>query len=77
LKSMKVNFNIFPGQHNHQIWTWLNHSGQFWRLEWGIDSHLQHLWSNLKMFFNEIGIKFRYRLFKTCMSPFQEELRLY
>jgi hypothetical protein len=33
LKSMKVNFNIFPGQHNHQIWTSLNHSGQLWRLE--------------------------------------------
>jgi hypothetical protein len=30
LKSMKVNFNIFPGQHNHQIWTSLNHSDQFW-----------------------------------------------
>jgi hypothetical protein len=23
---------IFPGQHNHQIWISLNHSGQFWRL---------------------------------------------
>jgi hypothetical protein len=33
LKSMKVNFSIFPGQHNHL----------FWRLEWGTDSHLQHL----------------------------------
>jgi hypothetical protein len=32
LKSMKVNFNIYPGQHNHRIWTSLNHSGQFWRL---------------------------------------------
>jgi hypothetical protein len=42
-KSMKVNFNIFPGQHYHQIWTALNHSGQFWRLEWGTDSHLQLL----------------------------------
>jgi hypothetical protein len=29
LKGMKVNFNIFPGQHNHQIWISLNHSGQF------------------------------------------------
>jgi hypothetical protein len=37
---MKVTFNIFPGQHNHQIWISLNHSGQFWRLDWGIDSHL-------------------------------------
>jgi hypothetical protein len=27
LKSMKVSFNIFPGQHGHQIWTLLNHSG--------------------------------------------------
>jgi hypothetical protein len=26
------NFNIFPGQHNHQILTSLNHCGQFWRL---------------------------------------------
>jgi hypothetical protein len=33
LKSMKVNFSIIPGQHNHQIWTSLNHSGQFWRQE--------------------------------------------
>jgi hypothetical protein len=33
LKSMKVNFSIFPGQHNHQISTSLNHSGQFCRLE--------------------------------------------
>jgi hypothetical protein len=41
-KSMKVNF-IFPGQYNHQIWTSLNHSGQFWRQEWGTDSNLQHL----------------------------------
>jgi hypothetical protein len=37
------NFNIFPGQHSHQIWTLLNHSGLFWRLVWGTDSHLQHL----------------------------------
>jgi hypothetical protein len=34
LKSMKVNFNIFPGQHNHQMWTSLNHSGQLRKLEW-------------------------------------------
>jgi hypothetical protein len=40
---IKANFSIFPGQHTHQIWTLLNHSGQFWRLEWGTDSHLQHL----------------------------------
>jgi hypothetical protein len=33
LKSMKVNFSIFPGLHNHL----------FWRLVWGTDSHLQHL----------------------------------
>jgi hypothetical protein len=32
-KSMKVNFSIFPGQHNHL----------FWRLVWGTASHLQHL----------------------------------
>jgi hypothetical protein len=44
LKGMKVNFNIFAGQHNHQIWTSLYHSGQFWRLEKGTDSHFQHLW---------------------------------
>jgi hypothetical protein len=43
LKSMKVNFSIFPGQHYHHIWTSLNHSGQFWRVEWGSDNHLQHL----------------------------------
>jgi hypothetical protein len=40
---MKANFNTFPGQHNHQIWTPLNHSGQFLRLEWGTDSRLQLL----------------------------------
>jgi hypothetical protein len=28
LKSMKVNFNTFPGQHNHQIWASMNHSSQ-------------------------------------------------
>jgi hypothetical protein len=33
LKSMKVNFNMFPGQHNHQILTTLNHFGQFWKQE--------------------------------------------
>jgi hypothetical protein len=38
-----VNFNIFPGQNNHQIWTSLNHSGQFRRLDWGTDSHVQYL----------------------------------
>jgi hypothetical protein len=43
LKSMKVNFNIFPGQYNYHVWTSLNHSSQFWRLELGTDSHLQHL----------------------------------
>jgi hypothetical protein len=32
LKSMKLNFNIISGQHNHQIWMSLNHYGQFWRL---------------------------------------------
>jgi hypothetical protein len=42
LKSMKVNFNIFPHQHNNHIWTSMNHSDQFWRLEWGTDSHFQH-----------------------------------
>jgi hypothetical protein len=35
--------SIFPDQHNHRIWTPMEHSGQFWRLEWGPDSHLQHL----------------------------------
>jgi hypothetical protein len=33
LKNMMVNFTIFPGQHNHQIRTSFNHSGQFWRLD--------------------------------------------
>jgi hypothetical protein len=36
----------------------LNHSGQFWRPEWGTDSHL-HLWSNLTVFCKKNGIKFR------------------
>jgi hypothetical protein len=36
LKSMKV--NIFRAQHDHQISTSLNHSGEFSRLEWGTDS---------------------------------------
>jgi hypothetical protein len=31
-ESIKVNFSIFPGQHNHQIWS-MNHSGQFWKLK--------------------------------------------
>jgi hypothetical protein len=43
LKSMKLNFNIFPGQHNHHSWTSLNYSGKFFRPDWGTDSHLQHL----------------------------------
>jgi hypothetical protein len=43
LKGMKVNFNIFPGQLKHQIWTALNCSAQFWRLERGTYSHVQHL----------------------------------
>jgi hypothetical protein len=57
LKIMKVNFSIFPGQQSHQIWTLWNHCGQFWRLNWGIDSHLQHLQSNLKPVFKKNGIK--------------------
>jgi hypothetical protein len=32
-----------PWQHSHQSWISLNHSAQFWRPEWGTDSHLQHL----------------------------------
>jgi hypothetical protein len=55
---MKVNFSIFLGRHSHHIWTWLNHCRQFWRLEWGRDSHLQRLWSNSKMFFKRNGMKF-------------------
>jgi hypothetical protein len=58
LRGMKVNFNIFSGQLNHQISTWMNHCDQFLRLEWGTDSHLQHLQSNLKTFFKKNGIKF-------------------
>jgi hypothetical protein len=58
LKSKKVNFTSFPGQHNHQIWTSFIHSGQFCRLEWGTDSNFKHLWSNVKMFFKKNGIKF-------------------
>jgi hypothetical protein len=33
LNSIQVNFSIFPGEHNHHIWTSFNHSCQFWRLE--------------------------------------------
>jgi hypothetical protein len=43
LYCMKVNFSIFPGHHNHQISTSLNHYGQFWRLKWGTDCHLHRL----------------------------------
>jgi hypothetical protein len=43
MKTTEANFNIFPDQHNHQIWTSLDYSGQFWRLEWGSDSQLQRL----------------------------------
>jgi hypothetical protein len=43
LKIMKVNFTIFPGQHSHLIWTSLNHSCQFWRLEWETDFQLKYL----------------------------------
>jgi hypothetical protein len=43
LKNMKVNFSIIPGQQNDQIWTSLNQSGQFLRLDWGTHSHLKHL----------------------------------
>jgi hypothetical protein len=32
--------------------------GQFWKLERGSDSHIQHLESNLKIFFKNNGIKF-------------------
>jgi hypothetical protein len=56
LKNMKM--TIFPDQHSRRIWASSNLSGQFWRLEWGTDSLLQHLWSNLKMFFKN-RIKFR------------------
>jgi hypothetical protein len=59
LKSMMANSDIFPGQHTHQIRTSLNHSGQFWRLDWGTDSHLQHLYRNLKMVFKINCTKFR------------------
>jgi hypothetical protein len=34
LKSKKMNFSIFSGRHSVHIWTPLNHSDQFWRLEW-------------------------------------------
>jgi hypothetical protein len=29
LKNMKVNYNIFPEPHNHQIWISLNYFGPF------------------------------------------------
>jgi hypothetical protein len=38
-----VNFIIVPGLYNHQISTSLNHSGQFWKLQWQTDSHHQNL----------------------------------
>jgi hypothetical protein len=34
----------------------LNCSVQFWRLDWGTDSHLQHPYSNMKVFFKKNGI---------------------
>jgi hypothetical protein len=58
LKSMKMNFNIFPGQHAHHKWTSLKHLGQFWRLEWGTYYHLRHLQSNFCMFFKNNYKKF-------------------
>jgi hypothetical protein len=33
LKNTKMNFNIFPGQHNSKIRASLNQARQFWRLE--------------------------------------------
>jgi hypothetical protein len=72
-KSIQVKFNIFPGQHNHQIWISLNHSGRYLRLGLGKDSKVQHLQSNL--IFKMNGINFLYRLLKTCTNPFQEGLQ--
>jgi hypothetical protein len=51
----------------------------------GHEGELQHLpcpaqsldFKNLKMFFKKNGIQFRYGLFKTWTSPFQERLRMY
>jgi hypothetical protein len=43
LQSIKVNLNIFPGQHSHQIWTSINHSGHFSGPVWGTGSNLQLL----------------------------------
>jgi hypothetical protein len=40
LKSVRVNFTIFPGQRNHQIWTSLS---QFWSWSEEQIPHLQHL----------------------------------
>jgi hypothetical protein len=56
MKWVKVNFNIFPGQNNHQISTSLNPSGQYWRLGWGTEFYPQHLHSN-SMFFKKNSIK--------------------
>jgi hypothetical protein len=43
LKDVKVNFIILPGQHNYQVWTSMNRSDQFRRLQWGTDANLQHV----------------------------------
>jgi hypothetical protein len=76
LISRKVKYNIFLGLHNNQIWTSMDRCGQLWPLEWERGFHLQPLWNNLKVFMIN-GMKFRYRLFKICKSPFQEGIRLY
>jgi hypothetical protein len=46
---VKVDFNMFSGQHIRQIWTLLNHLGQFERLHRGTDSNPQNIQSNLKI----------------------------
>jgi hypothetical protein len=68
-----VNFSILPGLHNHQIWTSLNHSGQFWRL-----SEEQILTFNsskaTKIFFKKNGMKFLQRLFQNLYEPIRRRI---
>jgi hypothetical protein len=65
LKSMKVNFNILPGQRDQQM-----HCDKFWRLQREADSRLRQSEQVIRE-------EFSCKLVKTCTSPFQKGLRLY
>jgi hypothetical protein len=77
LKSIKVNFNIFPNQYDSHTWTSLKNSDQLCRLELGRDSHREHMWSNLKTFFMENVWNCARDCSKFVKIPFREGLRLY